>query len=157
MKGNSRASVVILFDGLEYPFNQPYEPVRNLRRGILSALQKSFKEPIVSWPEDILVVFSGRSLFAAETPDFNLFLRITILLLKEGEYLNWDLLAQLNKEALAAVVLKWLQTIGVKSKTMVLLQWQQADRISFLSTESESEQAHFYVDPSFLTTAGSIL
>ena len=158
MKGNSRVQALIFFDGLDdISFGKSYKFVSDLRQGILSALQKSFTEPIVSDPGDILIVFSGRSLRLAKTWGFDPFLNVTILLLKEGEYLNWDLLIQLDKEVLAAVVLKWLQMIGVKAKTMVLFQWRQADHVNILSMASESYRTHNYVDPALLITAGSIL
>ncbi len=159
MKRNSRVQALIFVDGLDTYLNRSCRLVFNLQKGVFLALQKSFREAIVSDPREILVVFSERSLHLAKTLGFDSFLRVTILLLKEGEYLSWTLLPQLDKQALTVVVLEWLKTIGVNPQTLILFQWQEADHVmpSFLSTASDSEITHNYVNPALLITAGSIL
>lgn len=159
MIGGSRVQVMIFFDGLNTYLNRSCRLVLSLQKEVFAVLQKSFREAIVSDPQEILVVFSERQLHIAKTQGFDPFLRATILLLKEGEFLNWNLLPQLDKEALAAVVLEWLKKIGVSSQTLTLFQWQEADHImgSILSTASGLERDHNYVDPALLITVGSVL
>lgn len=155
MTVRSGVRVLIFLDGLDTRLNRSPRLILNLQRGVFQALQKSFVEVIITEPEEILVVLSERSLHLAKTLGFDPFLRVTILLLKEGEYLSWDLLAQLDKEALATVIQEWLTTMGVDPKTMVLFQWQQADHIrgSTLSSASGVSDAHNFVNPALLVTA----
>ncbi|KKS41202.1 MAG: hypothetical protein UV05_C0059G0005 [candidate division CPR1 bacterium GW2011_GWA2_42_17] len=158
MKGDSGVRALIYLDGLDISRSSRLcRFVVGLQQRILLVLQKSFTEPIVSDLEDILVVLSYGSLQIVSTRGFDPFLRVTILLLKEGEFLNWTLLPQLDKQALATVVLGWLKTIGIASRTLVLFQWLEADHINILSTVDYLERNRNYIDPVLLITAGSIL